>query len=114
MTLSEFETRVCEALIRGNPEEETLRSQLNSAVVKKRDYTGVGLFTEIKVAENCYRLSQSFRYIEQVPKIHLEHPDLSTGAGAMLWFHEGFISTLECFTYEGDWPKDETLFTVNA
>ncbi len=114
MKLSDFESKVLEALIRGDPEEKLIRSQLNNATVKKRNYTGVGLYTEIHVPENSYRLHKSNRYIEETPKTHLVHLDLKAGAGAMLWFNEGYVTTLECYTYEGEWPKDESLFIINA
>ncbi len=112
MKLSNFELKLIEALIQGDTEENVIRSQLNGATLKKRDYTGVGLYTEIRVPKNCSRLSKSNRYIEETPKAHLEHPELSDGAGAMLWFNDGYVSTLECYTYEGEWPKDEFLFNI--
>ena len=112
MKLSQFELNVIEVLIQGDPEEKIIRSQLDGAKVTKRDYTGVGLYTEILVPKNCSRLSKSNRYIEETPKTHLEHPELSDGAGAMLWLNEGYVSTLECYTYEGNWPKNESLFNI--
>jgi hypothetical protein len=114
MKLSEFEINVIDALIQGDPEEKSIRAQLDGATVKKRDYTGVGLYTEILVLNNRNRLSKSNRYIEETPKVHLEHPELNDGAGALLWFNEGYVSTLECYTYEGNWPKDESLFKIIA
>ncbi|MEN8215561.1 MAG: hypothetical protein ABFS56_04145 [Pseudomonadota bacterium] len=113
MNLSEFELYVLDALIKGELEEELIRSQLNGATVTKRDYTGVGLYTDIKANPNCRTLSKSNWYIEETPKIHLEHPELEAGAGALLWLKYGYISTLECYTYDGDWPKDESLFVIN-
>ncbi|EDN66680.1 hypothetical protein BGP_0445 [Beggiatoa sp. PS] len=112
MKLSQFELNVIEALIQDDLEEKIIRSQLEDAKVTKRDYTGVGLYTEILVQKKCSRLSKSNRYIEEIPKAHLEHPELSYGAGAILWFNEGYVSTLECYTYEGNWPKDESLFNI--
>ena len=114
MKLTAFEKKLLDALIQGDSEEEILRSQLNSATVEKRDYTGVGLYTYIQVEENSARLSKSNRYIEETPKAHLEHPDLPNGAGVLLWFKDGYMSTLECYTYEGDWPTDESKFIIST
>ena len=114
MELSEFEKMVLEGLIENDPEKEIIRLQLTGATVIDRDYTGVGLYTKIKVAENSPILSKSNRYIEEAPKTHLIHPELEAGAGVILWFEEGKVSTLECYTYDGDWPKNEALFTISA
>ena len=114
MKLSNFEITVLDALIKGDPEEGVIRQQLAAVSVADRDYTGVGLYTNLKVSEESPLLSKSNPYIEETPKIHLEHPELDAGAGVLLWFKDGKISTLECYTYEGDWPKNEDLFTVNT
>jgi hypothetical protein len=66
------------------------------------------------VPPTAIRLSASSRYIEQTPKTHLEHPDLEAGAGALLWFQDGWLATLECYVYDGAWPADESLFRVLA
>lgn len=114
MELSEFEKMVLSSLIKGDPEVKIILAQLIDAVVVERDYTGVGLYTKIKVSENSPLLSKSNRYIEEAPKTHLKHPNLEVGAGVILWFDEGKVSTLECYAYDGDWPKDESLFTVST
>ncbi len=112
MELSDFEKMVLEALIEGDPEENIIQQQLVDGSVIDRDYTGVGLYTNIKVSENLPVLSKSNLYMEETPKTHLRHPELEAGAGVLLWFENGKISTLECYTYEGEWPKNETPFTV--
>lgn len=109
---SEFEARVLEVLVRGDQEEDVLRSQLSLAVVTSREHTGVGLYVNLRAARDAKRLSTSSRYIEQVPKAHLEHPMLPAGAGALLWVENGYIATLECYTYDGTWPADESAFIV--
>ena len=114
MKLSEFEKIVLKALVERDSEKEIILSQLREATVLERDYTGVGLFTKIQISENSPLLSNSNRYLEEAPKAHLEHPQLEAGAGVILWFEEGKISTLECYTYDGSWPKNESLFTISA
>ncbi len=101
MKLSEFEMYVLDALIKNDPEEEILRAQLVGVTVLKRDYTGVGLYTDIKVANKGRRPCKTNRYIEEVRKIHLKHPDLEAGAGAMLWFKEGYTQLLSAIHMTG-------------
>lgn len=72
------------------------------------------VFTKNQTSENVPLLSKSNRYIEDLPKTHLEPPELKVGAGAILWFEEGKASTLERYTYVGNWPKNEPLFTINV
>ncbi len=112
MELSTFEKSVITALIKGDSESELISEQLKDATVKKRDYTGVGLYTDLQINENAPRLNKTSRFIEEVPKAHLDHPELSAGAGAMLWITDGLISTLECYAYDEQWPKDESKFTI--
>jgi len=113
MQLSDFEKLVLSTIIEGDAEQGILTEQLTSAIVEKRDYTGVGLYTKLVVDPSGPRLEQAGRYVEEIPKAHLTHPVLSAGAGAMLWLSDGRIDTLECYTYEGDWPGDESQFSVS-
>ena len=102
-----------EALVTGDPEEAALRDQVSKAVVTSRDYSGVGVFVNFAVPETAIRLGASHRLIEQTPRTYLEHPDVPAGAGVLLWFHDGWLATLECYTYDGAWPADESLFNVH-
>ena len=113
MQLSDFEKLVLSALIEGDAEQATLTEQLASATVEKRDYTGVGLYTKLIIDSRTPRLERPGRYVEEIPKTHLTHPALSAGAGAMLWLSDGRADTLECYTYEGDWPSDESQFSIS-
>jgi hypothetical protein len=113
MELSEFERRVLEFLVAHDPEGETLRAQLAHATVLERDYTGVGVFVKLQIAESTPETILSNRYIQTTPMAFLRHPDLDPGAQALLWFADWRMDTLECVTMDGDpWPKDETKFQV--
>lgn len=112
MNPSDFEKLVLSAIIEGDPEQVTLAQQLAFATVAERDYTGVGLYTKLLVDLKVPRLAHSSRYIEKIPKVHLTHPGLPDGAGALLWITDGRADTLECYTYNGEWPSDESQFSV--
>ncbi len=113
-TLSDFEKRVLRILVKGDPEESIISSQIEEVRVTSREHTGVGLFVNLSVSEHAPTLRTSNRYIETTPKVHLDHPELSNGAGAMLWFAEGRISCLECYSYGNSWPTDESLFVIHS
>jgi hypothetical protein len=110
--LSEFESLLLRAMIAADAERATLGEQLATASVRSREYSGVGLFTELSVAAEAPRLKMTSRYIQDVPKLHLVHPSLVDDAGAILWIAEGAISMLECYTYEGAWPEAEGEFRI--
>jgi len=113
MEFTDFEISVLTALAQTGSENGPIIEQLKDAKVKRRDYTGVGLFTEIIPDKNSPRLHKKRKLIEEIPKLFLEHPDLQGGAGAMLWINDGLISTLECYTFGDEWPKDESKFTIH-
>lgn len=113
MGITSFEAKVLSSLIKGDAEESALRDQIAYAQVVSRKHTGVGLFVTFLVPTTANRLKTSNRYIEQTPKTHLEHPEVEAGAGAMLWFKDGWLATLECYVYDGQWPADESLFSIS-
>jgi hypothetical protein len=114
MNLTEFEKRVLEGLIEGDPEEDVFLAQIQGAFVLDRDYTGVGLFTKIQVSEDAPRLRENRGHYPKSAGMYLRHPELASGAGIMLWLDEGKVSILECYTFDGDWPKDESKFTIGT
>jgi hypothetical protein len=112
MELSEFERRVIDVMISGDPEEGVLRKQLRLATVMERDYTGVGVFVKLNIVGAVMRTKMTNRLIQTTPMAYLTHPELPQGAQAMLWFDDALMSTLECLTFDGDWPEDQSKFTV--
>jgi len=112
-SLTSFEAEVLSSLVTGDPEEAALRNQIANAQVVSRKHTGVGLYVNFEVSTGATRLRTSNRYIEETPKMHIQHPELEAGAGALLWFKNGWLVTLECYTYAGDkWPSDESRFSI--
>ncbi|MEG3193964.1 hypothetical protein SNE32_17215, partial [Lysobacter sp. D1-1-M9] len=95
-------------------QQETVLAQLAKTMCASRDYTGVGLYTELQVDPSVPKLDEARWKIEDMPKGHAEHPDLPAGAGLILWVKGGYISCLESYTYDGSWPKDESLFRLTT
>jgi hypothetical protein len=113
MMISDLEANVLHLLIDGDPDEEVLKEQIDHAAVISREYTGVGFYTKLYVSEDTRKFDRKRWKIEDMPQTYAEHPSLPAGAGFILWLKEGRIDTLEAYTYEGDWPKDESQFKVS-
>jgi len=110
--LSGYEREAIATIALSDSQRDIVLAQLVSAVCASRDYTGVGLYTELHVDPSAPKLGEARWKIEDMPKGHAEHPDLPAGAGLILWVKDGYISCLESYTYEGGWPQDESLFRL--
>ena len=110
--LTQFEQMVMNALITGHAEEATLRTQMASAIVESREYSGCGLFTIMKLNQLCQPIASKDRTILDWQSFQLAHPALEHGAGTLLYIADGYVECLECYTYGEDWPADESLFTL--
>ncbi len=112
--LSKFEQEAIAAISLADPQREVVLAQLAMTTCASRDYTGVGLYTKLQVDRTAPKLDEARWKIEDMPKGHAEHPELSAGAGLILWVDHGYISCLESYTYEGSWPQDESLFRLTT
>ncbi len=112
--LSTFELQAIRAIAGTDPERDCLLAQLGKAELISRDYTGVGLYVHISVPATSPKMDLGRWKIEDVPQGYAQHPMLPAGAGLIVWLENGLISCLECYTYEGNWPDDESLFRVTT
>lgn len=112
MPLSNLERAVLSEMARHDAERDTLEKQIAAAKVVERDYTGVGLYTKLELTCEVPLLKTPNRLIEDYPKLHLNHGSLEAGAGVILWLDKGMVSTIEFYTYAGDWPSDEDAFRL--
>jgi hypothetical protein len=113
MKISDIEKQVLQLLIVDDPDQEILKEQIAHTSVKSREYTGVGFYTKFDIQENARRFDSMRRKMEDMPQTYGRHPLLPAGAGFVLWLKDGLIDNLEAYTYEGEWPKDESQFTVS-
>src|SRR5687767_13103546 len=104
MQLSDFERKFIAFIAETDPQRDVILEQLQRASVTSRDYTGVGLYTELSVPAAAPKLDEARWKIEDMPKCSGEHPDLTAGAGFILWVKGGYIVCLESYTYDGNWP----------
>lgn len=108
--MNELENALIEALLKGNdPILKTLRQQIESLTVEKRDFTGVGFFTHLGTDESVPRVKPPDIVIRDVL---FEIKGLESGAMAMLFVREGIIDFLEVVTFYGDWPDDAELDSI--
>lgn len=110
--LSTYEHEAIASLAASDSQRGVMLAQLATAKCISRDYTGVGLYTELQVDPRSPKLDEGRWKIEDMPKGDAEHPDLPAGAGLILWIKDGYISCLESCTCEGTWPADESLLRL--
>jgi hypothetical protein len=110
--LSAYEHKAIAAIAASDSQRDVMLAQLATAKCISRDYTGVGLYTELHVDPSSPKLDEARWKIEDMPKGDAEHPNLPAGAGLILWVKDGYISCLESYTYEGSWPENESLFRL--
>jgi hypothetical protein len=113
-SLREFERRLLEAAIEGDPESEVLTAQVSAAEVVERDYTGVGLYVHVTVPAHLPELQQERRdrQLAGATRLYLTHPLLEHGAGTIVWVEDGRVDCIECFAYDGTWPSDDAAFQI--
>jgi hypothetical protein len=110
--LTPLEKAVIGALLEKSGEPfDTAREQLEHASVTKREFTGVGFFTEFAIADHA-----SIR--RDLPdatlgNVRAELPGLEHGAGFLLFIRGGVVTMLEGYTYVDDqWPERIDEFRV--
>ena len=113
-SITAFEQFVFGALADRDPEGAILRAQADVASVVSRELTGVGVFTKFQVPGDAPRFQAGETMRQGEPPLLLTHPSVPAGTGVILWLTDGFMDTLECYTYDGDWPSDDLLFGVAA
>ena len=111
--LSKFERSVLERMVSRDSASSILRAQFEQLKVRKRWYSGAGLVTYFTIPEGVARVDAARKTFPDRPDFTLEHPNLKIGAMAIGFLSDGVMDHLECVTYQGDWPGDETLFRIS-
>ena len=110
--LTPLEKAVIDALL-DKPGEpfDTIRQQLSHAAIAKREFTGVGFFTEFALpAEASVRRDLPD---ETVGGVGASFPGVEHGAGFLLFIRRGVVTMLEGYTYADDqWPQSTDEFQV--
>lgn len=110
--LNDLERAVLDKLLVGDePSFACLRAQQQRMRVAKREYSGVGFFTEFTHPPDAPRLqgAKGIRFGDVLADIRgLEH-----GAGFLLFIDDGLITMLEGYTNSNEpWPTDVEAFEL--
>jgi len=105
MEFSKLERDVLDAFLDENDERyPQLRSQVAVASVKSRDFTSHGFFTKLELPLDSQRIPRDSRFF-----IALVCAVFEGGAalGFALFVEDGRLETIEGFTYERGWPRQD-------
>lgn len=89
---------------------ETVRKQLAHATIAKREFSGVGFFTDFVLPAHA-PVRRDLPNTEY--GANAEFPSLQHGAGFVLFIRDGVVSMLEGFTYDEPWPTNTDEFKVH-
>ena len=105
---NQFEITLLKMLLDGDiPGLKILRNQFENALPTVREYSGVGVFTNIKVLNNSERINKDEFHIGDV---YFDLEGINHGGGAILFIKNGQIELLECYLNAGEkWPEDINL-----
>jgi hypothetical protein len=109
--LTPLENAVVDALLAKPGESfDTVRQQLAHATVTKREFTGVGFFTEFVLPEHA--TVRRDLPDATIGDVGAEFPGLQHGAGFVLFIRGGVVTMLEGYTYDEPWPTSTDDFRV--
>lgn len=107
-SLNGFEKAALDFLTRGEDERlQVLRKQLGKLQVKERDFTGVGFFSELEVAEPSPSLAIKKNLV--IGDVYAEIEEMEHGVGFLLFVEDGRMKTLECFSYDEQLPVNAKI-----
>lgn len=104
LTQEELETKIINKLISRSIYSEKLYNQFSNSKIIARNFSGCGFFTTFiindinniwGIFDKNYKLGCTF-----------EMESLIDGAGAILFFKDGYMHVLEVYTYDEVWPKE--------
>jgi hypothetical protein len=100
----QFEKMLMNLLLEGDqPVLAVLRQQYLAAKVGRREFTGVGFWSDFEIPESA-PLVEPPNFAAGTVDIQLEGVRL--GAGCVLFIKNSKLVQLDCYTYDDDWPED--------
>jgi hypothetical protein len=109
MNLTKFEKAVMDKLLHGEHFLlEKLRIQLAQCYVSKREFTGVGFWTDFKVNSKLAYGNVNFH----LGDVHANVVGVQHGIGFVLFIEHGLLSNLEGYTYDEPYPENITQYTL--
>lgn len=100
-----FENDVMQKILHeDNALYEQLSKQYKCAVITNREFSGCGFFTKFNILDESLRL-KDFMNIE-LGNTRAIIEGIKNGIGFVLFIRNGFITTLEGYTYDDKWPDN--------
>ena len=110
--LTPLELAVIEKMLHGHHVAlDALRYQLTFLTVSERRFTGVGFFTEFSLRQEA-KPAQLTKQVVYFGDVEAEITGLDYGAGFLLHIVNGFLKTLEGYSYGEQWPDKIDKFLV--
>jgi hypothetical protein len=112
--LTALERQVIATLLApAHPVMDALREQLDACKIASRQFTGVGFFSELVVADGVEPAPVTRRQLD-LSDATATMEGLEHGAGFVLFVREGVLDTLEGFTYDEPWPDAVGRFEITG
>jgi len=110
--LTSFEKTIIDALLEGNdPNLSLIKQQLQNIESLERTFTGVGFFIDFQIhPSKIYKLTVN---VKPFGDVIAELKGLKYGVGFVLFFKDGYISTLEGYTHSEDWPETPKITSLS-
>ena len=107
----QFEKEVMQKIMQENPAIETvLRKQYENAKIINREFTGVGFLTTFEVGTKDLQLKE---FLDgELGDVQAIFEGLEHGVGFILFIRNGFIETLEGYTYDEPWSGEIMSYTL--
>lgn len=111
-SLTPLEQAVLSKILDGDhPIFTALRKQLEKATITSREFSGVGFFTGFTYPATAQSLSLPIENLE-LGDVGAEITGIQHGAGFVLFVRDGFLQTLEGYTYDEPWPENTDSFKL--
>jgi len=105
-TLFPLERDVLDAIVRiKKSEENSYFGQIGRLKVKRREFTGVGFFSDFTLDQRANAEPSNSPDETLSSWVQLETPGLMHGAGFILFTENGMLATLEGYCYDEPWPE---------
>lgn len=113
MELTQIERAAIEKVLSGDhPSLVELRKQINGLSVKTRDSNEAGVITELTTAPDTKPASLRSERI-QLGDVFGRLQGLKRGCGFLLFVENGFLKSLESYSFEEPWPKNIVKFELD-
>jgi hypothetical protein len=100
--------------IAGHYGHAPLKSQIDQALVVRREHTGAGFYTHLAIPVDLPPVAKG-----ELPGNPLEGPgiisdQMQDGGGSLLWLKEGFVNFLEVYAFGDEFPEDLREFKLQG